>query len=247
MTEIKADGMRFQTALEARVDGGDIGTYKEKTLHKTLKYYFCPDESMHEKQLCGKICDAFDGETVYEIQTGNFSHLKDKLAVFLPHYKVNVIYPLIVKRYVVWIDPETGESVSRRLSGKRGTYSDFLPQLYAVREYLDDPSLTLTVAYVECDDVRLLNGYGADRKIRAAKYDKVPAALVGISEFSGISDMKQMCPEIPDGEYRAKQIYNILKMREGANAWRTLKLLEYMGVIKETGRDGKAVLYSPVK
>ena len=247
MTEIKADETRFREALEARGDGSDIGTYKEKTLHKTLKYYFCPDGSLHEKQLFGKICDAYDGETVYEIQTGSFSHLKDKLAAFLPHYKVNVVYPLIVRRYVVWVDPQTGETTSRRLSGKRGTFTDLLPQLYAVREFLDDPSLTLTVAYVECEDVRLLDGYGADRKIRASKYDKVPAALTGITEFRGISDLKQMCPEIPDGEYRAKQIYKILKIREGANAWRTLKVLEYIGVIKETGRDGKAALYSKMK
>ena len=246
MTEIAVSNDRFNAALAADGAGGDIGTLREKTVHRTLKYYFCPDPSHHEIQLLGKICDAMVENTVYEIQTGSFTHLKDKLSVLLPEYPVNVVYPMIVNRFVTWVDPATGETLSRRLSGKHGSFTELLPQLYAIKEYLDHENLTLTVARIECEDVRLLDGYGAGKKIRASKYDKIPTGLLGLTELKGLRDVSNACPYF-EGEFKAGQIYRLLRLKEGANAWRTLKMLEFAGRLRRSGSDGKAALYTFLK
>ena len=245
------DRAAFERAAEACREAADapsdIGTYNEKTLHKTLKYYFCPDCLFHEITLRGKICDAYGDGKIYEIQTGNFSHLKDKLKVFLPEYEVIVVYPLVIERTVKWIDPETSEIVSERRSGKRGIISDILPELYAIREFLNDEKLSIMIAGVECAELRLLNGYGKDRKIRAKKYDIIPTRLISLQLFSGMDEYGEISPSLEDREYKADEIYKLLKMRKGADAWRALRVLVFTGKLAETGKSGRATVYRPLR
>ena len=56
-----------------------IGTLSEKPLHKILKYYFEPDESKHEIKVFDSVADVFDGNEIFEIQTGGFLPLVKKL------------------------------------------------------------------------------------------------------------------------------------------------------------------------
>ena len=81
----------FQIAIEAAVTlerEQGIGTLSEGVLHSAVKYYYQPDDGLHEICIGDFVCDAIAenrafGRTVIEVQTANFRNLKKKLTEFL--------------------------------------------------------------------------------------------------------------------------------------------------------------------
>lgn len=85
------DAELFELAIEAAVTlerEQGIGTLSEGVLHGAVKYYYQPDDGLHEISIGEYVCDAITesrtlGRTVIEVQTANFRNLKKKLAYFL--------------------------------------------------------------------------------------------------------------------------------------------------------------------
>ena len=99
--------------------GTGIGTLGEKAVHATLKYYFEPDPACHEVKCLGYVADVLRDDHIYEIQSKQWYRLQKKLEVFLKEYQVTVVYPVITRKEICWVDPETGEEVERRISPKQ--------------------------------------------------------------------------------------------------------------------------------
>ena len=112
-----ADNTRFMRILGESLlnfhsrDG--IGTYKEFTLHMVLKRYYSGSAENEEIPTDGFIADVKTGNRITEIQTSGFSTMKKKLEAFSRENYVTVVYPLVKNKSVAWVDPETGEVVSR--------------------------------------------------------------------------------------------------------------------------------------
>ena len=90
-----------------------IGTLREKTIHSVLKYYYAPNLSYHEVKIGTYVADiCIDGE-IFEVQTRNFNTMRNKLDFFLQKHDVTIIYPVAHKKWLSWLNPETGESPIR--------------------------------------------------------------------------------------------------------------------------------------
>ena len=125
---------------EGQIRPGGIGILQEKPLHATLKWWVDDNPDHHEITLpCGKVADVYDGERVYEIQTGGFSPLRPKLEVLLPHYPVTVVHPIPRRKYLSWITPDTGETTPPRKRPRVGTFTDGLRQLIYIRPLFGAP------------------------------------------------------------------------------------------------------------
>lgn len=81
--------------------------------------YYCPNPSCQEINLGRFVADIADQNGVIEIQTKGFGQMRKKLSFFLEHYPVQIVYPVVLVKWVVWIDPQTGEITSRRKSPKK--------------------------------------------------------------------------------------------------------------------------------
>ena len=145
---------RFQRALDRIVrmeerDRHGIGMQKEKTLHAVLKAYEDPDEDHHEIPIENYIADIYNEKigTITEIQTANFGYLREKLAAFLPLYRVKVVYPIPAGKWITWIDPETGELEKRSRSPKKGSFYSAFRELYRISSYLDHPNLCVKLTF----------------------------------------------------------------------------------------------------
>ena len=114
------DTERFlQARKEAlgRVGGaGGIGTLSEKALHAALKSYYEPDFESREVKVGGFVADIVGENGIIEIQTRGFDRLGRKLDAFLEAVRVTVVYPVVPKRGLCWVDPETGEIFEKRKS-----------------------------------------------------------------------------------------------------------------------------------
>ena len=98
-----------------------IGTLGEKTLHRVLKTYLCPDSDYHEVGIGPFVADALVENTLYEIQSAGLFPLKKKLAYYLANTdkKVQIVCPILTAKRLIWVDPESGFGVITELNTQR--------------------------------------------------------------------------------------------------------------------------------
>jgi len=177
-----------------------IGTYNEKIMHLILKKYIDPDESHHEKKCCGFFADILDGSNVTEIQTGSLSPLKKKLLKLSElGYNINVVHPIPAKKWILWLDNDSGEITKKRLSPKKGSKYNFLTELVHALPLLMKDSIKFTVLFLEVEEYRNLNGWDKTKKRGSTKNVSVPLGLIDELCISSPDDYYGLIPsKLPD-------------------------------------------------
>ena len=221
-----------------------IGTLAEKTIHAVLKAYYAPDSNYCEQKVTdsGYIADIFYDSQIIEIQTQNFRKLRRKLDAFLPNYDVTIVYPVIYKKQICWIDPNTGEIVSKRKSSKTGTQYAIFKELFWIKEYLHSPRLHFRIVLLETEEYRLLDGYGVDKKRRATKLDQIPISLKKEIEIQTVKDYSCFLPHTLPKEFTVKDYQSICKIPL-KSAGNVIQILREIDLIEQITKRGKAYVY----
>ncbi len=239
------DRMVFNQAIDKIVhkerERYGIGTLSEKTLHAVVKNYMEPDEDYHEVPLEGYVADIFRDDEVVEIQTAHFNVLRRKLDKFLPLYKVTIVYPIPATKWVIWVDPETGEEVSRRKSPKRGSQYQAFRELYRIKTYLGHPNLNVLFLFIDVEETKILDGWSRDKKRGATKYDRIPLGLVDEMLFERVEDYRMMIPaEL--SEFTSKEYAKVAKIPV-SHAQTALNIFYYLNVVERVGKRGNSFVY----
>ena len=215
-----------------------IGTQSEKSMHAILKQYFEADRSKHEISVGTHIADiAREGEII-EIQTRDLYRLAPKLSTFLVENRVTVVYPIVAKKRIFWLKPESGECQSARKSNKGGKLIDLLPELYGLRQFLNHPNFQVCVILLDVNEYRILDGYGKDKKKHATKLDRIPSALLDEIYFQSPEDYKIFLPEGLSGRFTSEDYQKAASCARWI-AQRTLNILVKLNLIAETGKKGR--------
>lgn len=241
------DAQRFSSALEAflsadrKSDG--IGTYHEKSLHTVLKYFVSSDVADHEIR-CGKyICDVLLNDKVFEIQTRNLSLLKPKLTELLQSKRVEVIFPICVKKRIIRTDPYTAEVVSIRNSPKKEKVEDIFLQLCYLKDFLCNDKLSFTVFAYKGNEYRYAEKSIKVGRKRTDKYDIVPYEYVSTVRLYDKQSYMNFLSDIPSGEFTLKE-YCILSGRKEDIARKILYVLTHCGILTVIKKRGKEYVYS---
>lgn len=230
----------------ARTPGGGVGTLGERTLHATLKYYFAPNEANHECAVGPYVADILrpDGEII-EVQTRGFHRLRDKLELFLQQHPVRVVYPVAATKWLVWVQPETGECTPKRKSPKRGSPQELFNELYWIKPYLTHPNLRLTVMLVDIEEYRLRTGWSEDGKRGSTRVERIPVALRGQLDIEKPGDYTMLLAPVQQPftakDYKAATGLSLHAARTAMN------LLCHVGVLEKSGRSGRQQLYKSTK
>ena len=239
--------MDFNEAV-ARVREGDIptqsiGVLKEKPLHAILKWWLDDNPAHHEIPLpCGKVADIFDGTAVTEVQTGSFSPLRKKLEVLLPDYPVTVVHPVVRRKYLSWIDPDTGETTPARRSPRVGSFTDGGKELIYLLPLLSHPNLTVRLVLMDAEEQRLADGWGSGGKRGSHRAVLLPLSVEDTLTLTCPADYAALIPAALSDTFTAAQFGKAAKM-QGRNLNGTLKVLLDRGVITRTGKEGNAWVY----
>lgn len=221
----------------------NIGTYKEKTLHRILKDYFESDRARQEVTVGRFVADIYSDEGIMEIQTSGLASMRDKLEAFLAICPVTVVYPVAVKKRISWIDPVSGEIGKSHPSPKTGRIADVIPEMIYILPYLQNKNLTVRVVLLEIDEYRWLNGRRSlSRKRGSTRYERIPVDLLGIFDFASLEDYSSQLPALAAEEFTAKDLTSPLKLR-GRRASAFVRVLMEMGIVVRCGRRGNAYLY----
>ena len=228
-------------AVEAvgRSDQG-VGTLGEKILHMVLKRMIEPDMSRHEVKLGRYTADVLNDRGVFEVQTRNLHKLKPKLAALLPYYPVTVVIPVVETRWLLTMDPETGELTSRRRSPKRGRPARVLPELAYLKPLLKDPNLSFLLVRLEGEELRIRTEQKR-RPVRRLEF--APTRFLGTVRLKTAEDYAALLPsDLPD-TFTARELTKALGLSERQSS-AAAGVLCHMGAIRRAGTRGKAYLYT---
>ena len=240
-------------AVEAvgRADQG-VGTLGEKTLHMVLKRMIEPVMSRHEVKLGRYTADVLNDRGVFEVQTRNLHKLKPKLAALLPYYPVTVVVPVIETKWLMTMDPETGELTSRRKSPKRGRAADLLPELAYLKPLLHDSNLSFLLVRLEGEQLRMLTGQKR-RPVTPLEFaptrflgEFAPTRFLGTVRLKTPADYAALLPPDLPGEFTARALGKALGLPAGQSS-AAAGVLCHMGAIRRIGREKSAYLYTIAK
>ncbi|MCD8311873.1 MAG: hypothetical protein LUD43_05170 [Firmicutes bacterium] len=236
--------------MRGGADEQGIGTYNEKRLHRIIKDYFDAEESDHEVPYRGHVADIKNDTGIIEVQTGALNPLYTKLAVFLPEIEVTVVHPIIVKKKVFWIEPETGEISDGHLSPQRGCDYDGLVELFNIRSHLTNPRLHIRFMMIAADEYRFNDGWDRSGKRGSHRYEYIPTELYDIISIDEASDYMRFLPDGLDvnDEGFTKNEYSAMIPRSVSSRRRSvtyaLNALVAAGVIKNAGKRKRANVYT---
>ena len=241
------DELSFAAACRAvqqtgRADQG-VGTLGEKTLHAVLKRMIEPDMARHEVKLGRFTADVFNERGVFEIQTRSRHKLKPKLTALLPYYPVTVVVPVVETKWLLVMDPETGELKERRKSPKRGRVAALLPELVYLKPLLKDPNLSFLLIRLEGEELRMLTP-GKRRPVTPLEF--APTRFLGTAVLKTAADYAALLPpDLPEA-FTARELAKALSL-PAAQSSAAANVLLYMGAIHRVGRQKNAYLYTIVK
>lgn len=248
--------IRFELAMRKHLTNDymipQIGSLAEKNIHAVLKHYLQPDEVYHEVRIGRYFADICKDGHIYEVQTRGFGKLRPKLTAFLKEHRVTVVYPIIAKRYINWVDHSTGEIVSSRISPSRPNIYNLFDELVYLKEILQTDRLTslgFRVITLQANEYKLLDGFGKDKKKRSTKYTIQPTLLIDDQEINSISGLTQLTTNALDElcekqGFTTKDLSRLAKVKIGtARCMANVLSADGINVIEQVGKKGNSTVY----
>jgi len=219
-----------------------IGTLGEKSLHASLKLWLSEPGDAFEVRVKGYCVDILRGDTIIEIQTGQFRVMKKKLGVLLDDHPVRLVYPVAGERWLTRVS-EDGEVLSRRRSPKRGTVLQVFDELLSFPHLLSHPNFTLEVIIVCDEEHRCDDGKGSWRRKRVSILDRKLLHVLDHHIYRTPSDLAAILPVSLLQPFSAKDVAKELATPL-RTARKTLYCLKRMGALTQVGKQGNTLLYS---
>lgn len=222
-----------------------IGTYKEKLLHLVLKKFFCDDESCHEIKQGQYVADAATDREIFEIQTGGLYPLKKKISAYLADTdkKINLVFPIITRKRLFWVDAESGDMGEPREFTVARPKNKLLRELMRIADVLDFSRVSLKMVLLSVDEYKLLDGKGADKKIKATKIDRIPCEIFDVVSIdSNKAAAEFFLPSSLPSEFRLKDFEKATGLkRKGVSAG--IRSLMMLDVIEREKQGERKVVY----
>ena len=219
-----------------------IGTKKESSLHRSLKFRYSGAEGDTETLAGAYVCDGrtSEGELI-EVQTGSFGPLKEKVKRLTLKNKVRIIHPVIVQKHIELFDTE-GRLLHRRKSPRKGGIWDLFNVLVYAPELPLLKNLTIEVAFVDVVEKRIDDGKGSWRRKGVRIADRFLGAW---HESVILKRPKDYCRFIPfekNEPFTTRSLGEQAGINAGA-ARKALYVLTKMGIVERVGKQGRSFVY----
>lgn len=232
----------YNKIVRAQREKNGIGTLSEKTMHAVLKNYYEPDIEKQEIKIGNYVADIFTGTEIMEIQTRQLNKLRNKLTAFAEKYPVTIVHPVPGKKWVYWVDQDTGEISKGRVSPKHGSVFDAFYELYKIKPFLVKKGITVRIPVLTVEEYKYLNGWSYDKKRGASRMDRIPLQMEAEIVLKETADYAALIPdELPDG-FTCKEFAQYTGIRTDT-ARKVVHILCFVGAVHQSGKDGRAYVY----
>ncbi len=221
-----------------------INIHNEYSLHNLIKHlYSLPGDRYEVKHDKGYVIDLVRGDVMVEIQTRSFSSIKGKLEDLVKAHEVRLIHPIIVRKWVVYVDKETGKRSGKRKSPKIGKPIDLFKELIRMPGLVKHPNFSIILYMVLAEETRIR---GEKKNWRGRGYKIQDRKIVGVEKVISLNHPGDYAMFLPDD---LEPMFTNRMLAETANislreaGWITY-CLKKMGTIQEEGKRGRALLFS---
>ena len=224
-------------------EGRDHFLMTETSLHNALKNLYAGTKENREILVDGYQIDAIQGDTLVEIQTANFSAIKNKLATLLPYHPMLLVHPIALEKWIVQMPASGNLPLYRRKSPRRGRVEDLFRQLIYITDLLQHPNLQMEVVLVREEEVRRADGLGSWRRKGVSIIDRRLLAVISAKHFAGKQDFRELLPASLEREFSVQELACALSIQRTI-AQKIVYCLRSMQIIHATGKRGRATLYA---
>jgi len=220
-----------------------IGTLNEGPLHQAIKTLYCGDGASEEVAVGDYVADVWGADDViYEIQTAGFSSLKTKLARLVDEYRVVLVHPIAVVRYIVKLSDEPDQPATRRRSPKRGLVAHVLDELVSIPALLNHPNFELEVVLIEVDELRAFDPKKVRRRNGWRVVQRRLQEVRGKERFSCARDLLRLVPGALPEEFTTRELAAAMDAPRSL-AQKLAYCLREAGEITICGKQGNALCY----
>ena len=213
----------------------------EFSLHLEIKKIYSLPGDQFEVKLGNYIVDILRDNLVIEVQTKNFSALKEKLQVLTEKHQVRLVYPLPEKK---WITHVTKNDVvlNTRKSPKKGKLTDLFRELVMIPHMIGVENFSLEVLLIDEEEVRCDDGKGSWRRrgvsIKERKLLKVNNRIL----FQSKADYLKILPKDLNEVFSNKELAKLAKIPV-RSAQQITYCLRKGGVVRLAGKNGRELLF----
>lgn len=235
------DSEKYEKALSlaSAREISTIGTMNEKTIHSSLKHYYASEDD-HEKKIGSFQADAVNENGIFEIQTGNFNKLVNKLDAMLDFSHVTVVYPYEKRVSNQYVNMKTGEFVKKLPPRTNSSLTDFFFELYRIKGYLTNPNLSICIAEMEI--IKIL--YVCDEKcarFHGQKKEKYPTRFLREVYLQKADDFRIFLPQVLPEKFTKAEFSKCVKNCDGSIM---LEIYEYLNIVRRCGKKGNSFIYA---
>ena len=219
-----------------------IGELNERSLHRALKARYATPGSTTEQPVEGFVADVAFGDRLVEIHTGNFSPLKRKLPRLLDRYAVTLVYPIAQDRYIVKLPERPDAPTTRRKSPKHGSVFQVFEPLASIPTLLDHANMTLDVALVVEDAVRVWDAHARRRRGGWTTVDRRLVDVVDTLTLRRMADLFALIDAQLPEEFTTRDLAYAMGSSRRLGQQAAFCLRE-SGVSEICGKAGNALVY----
>ncbi len=220
----------------------EIGCINEQPLHAALKKWYAGSSGRVEVLIDGFIVDVFSDGSIIEIQTGNFSSIKTKMAQLTSNYNLKLVYPIAAEKWLLKQPKDGIGKINRRKSPKKGRREEIFAELVSFPHLLCSERFSLEIAMIKEQEVRLFTGEKPWRQHGWVTVERQLLEVLETHTYQKPSDLSELLPSgLPDN-FTTTDLAKYGEMPR----WLAQKMaysLRNMGVIEQVGKKGRSKLY----
>ena len=226
---------------KSKSQSNGIGTLGEKSLHAELKAWFSRPGDQIESLVDGYHIDVVRANLLVEIQTKNFSAIKNKLASLLDTHQVLLIHPLPREKWIIRKDKD-GTVLKKRKSPKYGRTEDAFREFIRIPKTLTHPNLTVWLVFVQTEEIWVNDGQGSWRRKHWSIADQKLIKVLDKVEFNDVNDYQKLIPKVLPANFTNKELSRALNIPITL-AGKMTYCLRKMNILNLAGKKGNANLY----
>ncbi|MGD8211986.1 MAG: hypothetical protein PVF32_19140 [Desulfobacterales bacterium] len=220
-----------------------IGTLGEKSLHAALKQWYRQSGDLLEEMVDGFHIDIVRRKLLIEIQTTNFSSIRNKLTKLIKMHCVRLVYPIAQEKWIVRLAADGITQLGRRKSPKKGNLFHLYQELVRIPELIKSRNFSLEVLLIREEEIRCDDGRGSWRRKGWSIADRRFLEVVHRHIFKKPADFLTIIPEKLSDPFSTQD----LAVRINQPRWLAQKMaycLRKMGAIEVVGKTENSILYS---
>jgi hypothetical protein len=157
-------------------------------------------------------------------------------------FDIVIVRPIAKNRRIFWLN-ELGElEKAPKTSPRHESIANGIADLLYVKEFVGNGRVSFCFPIMEIDEVRLLDGYGKQKKIRATSADRIAGEIYDIKYIRNESDIRsELFPLLPDKNFTREELSKLLKLK-GLKLWSAQKLLIELGLLVSE-KDGRKLIF----